>query len=121
MAGSVGSNASYVRKVLALLKRSGIVDGHRGISGYTLTVAPEQLTLLKIYQAVTEDAKIHLLDIHKNSSDQCVVGRHIRPVLAGMFVGMEEAFAHALAKKTLADCILGIREKMDVVAQPSPI
>ncbi|MDO5391301.1 MAG: Rrf2 family transcriptional regulator [Eubacteriales bacterium] len=32
MAGSVGTNASYIRKILALLKKAEIVDGHRGIS-----------------------------------------------------------------------------------------
>ena len=78
MAGSVGTNASYIRKVLALLKKAEIVDGHRGISGYRLTAAPEKLTLLQIYQAVMEEPKIHLLDIHQNPSDQCIVGRHIR-------------------------------------------
>ena len=57
MAISVGTNASYVRKILALLKKAGIVDGHRGISGCTLLIPPEQLTLLQIYQAVTEDQK----------------------------------------------------------------
>ena len=62
MALSVGTNASYVRKILALLKKAGIVDGHRGISGYTLMIAPEQLTLLQIYQAVMEEPKPHLLD-----------------------------------------------------------
>lgn len=55
MAGSVGTNASYIRKILALLKKAEIVDGHRGISGYSLTVASEQLTLLQIYQAVMEN------------------------------------------------------------------
>ncbi len=39
-----------------LLEKAEIVDGHRGIGGYSLTIAPEQLTLLQIYQAVTEDA-----------------------------------------------------------------
>ena len=65
MAESVGTNASYIRKILALLKKAEIVDGHRGISGYSLTVAPHQLTLLRIYQAVTDEQKIHLLDIHR--------------------------------------------------------
>lgn len=112
MAVSVGTNASYVRKILALLKKAGIVDGHRGISGCTLLIPPEQLTLLQIYQAVTEYQKIHLLDIHQNPSDQCVVGRHIRPVLSGMFASVEDAFARSLAEKTLADCIAEIRNKI---------
>lgn len=113
MAGSVGTNASYIRKILALLKKAEIVDGHRGISGYSLTVAPEQLTLLQIYQAVTEESKIHLLDIHQNPSDQCIVGRHIRPALTEMFTDIEDAFARSLAEKTLADCVADIRNRID--------
>ncbi|MDD6232255.1 MAG: Rrf2 family transcriptional regulator, partial [Frisingicoccus sp.] len=93
MAGSVGTNASYVRKILALLKKAEIIEGHRGVSGYNLTITPEQLTLLRIYQAVMEEPKIHLLDVHQNPNDQCVVGCHIRPALIGMFEDMEEVFA----------------------------
>lgn len=115
MAGSVGTNASYIRKILALLKKAEIVDGHRGISGYSLTVDPEQLTLLQIYQAVMEESDIHLLDIHQNPSDQCIVGRHIRPALTEMFTDIEDAFARSLAGKTLADCIADIRSRIDTM------
>lgn len=108
IAGSVGTNASYIRKILALLKKAKIVDGHRGISGYSLTIAPEQLTLLQIYQAVTEEPKLHLLDIHQNPNDRCIVGRHIKPVLTGIFANIEEGFARLLSRRTLADCISAI-------------
>lgn len=109
MAISVGTNASYIRKILSLLKKAEIVDGHRGISGYTMLIPPERLTLLQIYQAVMEESKPHLLDIHQNPGDRCVVGRHIRPVLTGMFADMENAFARELSGKTLANCIAAIR------------
>ena len=118
MAMSIGTNASYVRKILVLLKKAGIADGHRGISGYTLMIAPEQLTLLQIYQAVMEEPKPHLLDIHQNPSDRCVVGRHIRPVLTGMFSDMENAFAQKLSEKTLADCIAAIRAGITEPVRP---
>lgn len=117
MAASVGTNASYIRKILSLLKKAGIVDGHRGIGGYSLTTAPEQITLLQIYQAVMEEPKIHLLDIHQNPSDQCIVGQHIRPVLTGLFTDAEDAFTRALAGKTLADCIDAIRKEMEETAK----
>lgn len=120
MAGSVGTNASYIRKILALLKKAEIVDGHRGISGYSLIVAPKQLTLLQIYQAVMEESKLHLLDIHQNPSDQCIVGRYIRPALNEMFTDIEDAFASSLAGKTLADCIADIRNRIDTT-QPEII
>ena len=112
MAESVGTNASYIRKILALLKKSEIVDGHRGVSGYRLTVPSEQLTLLQVYQAVTEEPMLHFLDIHQNPNDLCIVGHHIKPVLTGMFADIEEGFARSLAGKTLADCIAGIRQRI---------
>ena len=112
MAGSVGANASYIRKILALLKKAGIVDGHRGISGYSLLIAPDQLTLLRIYRAVMEEEQTHILDIHQNPSDLCMVGRHIRPVLTELFAQVEDSFARSLASQTLADCMDAIRKRM---------
>ena len=113
IAMSVGTNASYVRKILALLKKAGIVHGHQGISGYSLLFAPKRLTLLQIYQAVMEQPKPHLLDVHQNPSDRCIVGHHIRTVLTGIFADVEDAFARSLSSKTLADCIAGIRKRME--------
>ena len=112
MGESVGTNASYIRKILALLKKAGIVDGHRGISGYSLLIAPDQLTLLRIYRAVMEEEQTHILDIHQNPSDLCMVGRHIRPVLTELFAQVEDSFARSLASQTLADCMDAIRKRM---------
>ena len=112
MAESVGTNASYIRKILSLLKKSGIVNGHRGKSDCFLAVSPDNLTLLQIYRAVTDEGKIHLLDIHQNANDKCIVGRHIKPVLTDMFANVEENFAISLKSKTLADCIAEIRNKL---------
>lgn len=41
------------------------------------------------------------------------VQAHIRPVLSELFADIEEAFVRALADKTLADCIAGIRQRME--------
>ena len=112
MAESVGTNASYIRKILVLLKKASILDSHRGIGGYSLSVAPEQLTLLQVYQAVKEESKLHLLDIHQNPNDRCIVGQHIKPMLTGMFGDIEESVSRALAAKTLADCIADIRKRV---------
>ena len=112
MAESVGTNASYIRKILALLRKADIVEGHRGVSSYGMNVSPEQLTLLQIYQAVTEETKVHILDIHRNPNDKCIVGHHIQPVLSGIFADLEDTFAKSLAGKTLADCIDDIKRRM---------
>ncbi len=112
MARSVGTNASYIRKVLGSLKRADIVSSHRGVAGFSLSVPPERLTLLRVYQAVTEESKGHLLDIHQNANDACVVGRHIEPVLTGMFEQAENAFTRALSEQTLAQCVAAIRGRL---------
>ena len=114
IADSVGTNPSYIRKIIGLLKRKDIVESHQGISGVRLKPAPEQLTLFQIYQAVHEAEFIRLFDIHQNPNNQCIVGRHIRPVLSDMFMDLESAFAHALTGKTLADCIKLIREEEEL-------
>lgn len=112
MALSVGTNASYIRKIIALLSGSGLISSHRGVGGYSFTKKAADITLLEIYQAVMDE--VSLFDIHQNPSDQCIVGRHIKPVLTGMFRSIGEAFEHAMAGKTLADCIQGIRKEADM-------
>lgn len=112
IAKSVGTNASYIRKIIALLKKKDIIESHRGVSGFALKSNSEDLTFLQIYQAVNERSRPCLFDLHQNPNDECIVGRHIKPILSGMFAEMEDAFAHALAEKTLADCISGIRKRL---------
>ena len=90
IAESVGTNASYVRKITGLLKKQGIIDSRQGISGFTLLVEPEELSLLDIYQAIAETEQVHVFDLHQNPNDECIVGRHIQPVLTDVFRGIEE-------------------------------
>lgn len=116
IAGSIGTNASYIRKIIGLLKKKGIIESHRGVSGFVLKPKPENLTLLQIYQAVNETEHPCLFDLHQNPNDKCIVGHHIKPLLNGMFAGLEDAFARALAEKTLADCIRGIRKRLEAEA-----
>lgn len=111
MSESVGTNASYVRKVLGLLKGAGLVDSRQGARGYRLLASPEQVSLADVYRAVEGEGG-GLLDIHQNANDRCVVGRNIKPVLQGMFAEANEAFRQALASRTLADCIAAIEARM---------
>ena len=113
IARSVGTNASYIRKIIGLLKKKDIIESHRGVSGFALKSKSEDLTLLQIYQAVNETERPCLFDLHQNPNDECIVGRHIKPVLADMFAEIEAAFSCMLAGKTLADCISGIRKRLE--------
>ena len=113
IAKSVGTNASYIRKIIGLLKKKDIVESRRGVGRFVLKPKPEDLTLLQIYQAVSETERPRLFDLHQNPNDKCIVGRDIKPVLSDMFAEMEDGFAAVLADKTLADCISGLRERLE--------
>ncbi|MBR1709461.1 MAG: Rrf2 family transcriptional regulator [Clostridia bacterium] len=113
IAESVGTNASYIRKITGLLRKQGIIESRQGISGFTLLVEPEKLSLLRIYQAIEETDQVHVFDLHQNPNDACVVGRHIRPVLKDMFREIEEKAERELKDKTLADCMQKMKEEID--------
>ena len=105
IAVSVGTNASYIRKVTGLLKKKGIIEGRQGASGYQLLIKPEELTLYEVYQAVSETEQVHVFDLHQNPNDQCIVGKHIRPVLTDVFRSIEEKAEQELRSTTLRDCM----------------
>ena len=113
IAESVGTNASYIRKITGLLKKKGIIDSRQGISGFTLLVEPEELSLLRVYQAIAETEQVHVFDLHQNPNDECIVGRHIQPVLTDVFRGIEERAELELKNTTLADCMQKMKTEID--------
>lgn len=113
IARSVGTNASYIRKVATRLSRAGIIESHRGVPGFSLIETPRDIALLDVYRAVEETDTVHVFDIHQNPSDVCIVGRNIHPVLNGMFREAEQTVERKLADTTLADCIAQMRAHID--------
>ncbi|MBR3315894.1 MAG: Rrf2 family transcriptional regulator [Atopobiaceae bacterium] len=113
IAQSVGTNASYIRKIAGLLKGRGIIEARQGSKGFTLLVPPEELSLYQIYEAVSESREVNVFDLHQNPSDQCIVGRHIKPVLSDVFRGIDEAAERKLKATTLADCMEGLKAEID--------
>ena len=113
IAESVGTNASYIRKVTGLLKKKGIIESKRGVSGFQIVVPPKKLLLFDVYEAVSESDQVHVFDLHQNPNDQCIVGKHIRPVLSDVFRSVEEKAEQELRKTTLADCIDRMRKQIE--------
>lgn len=113
IAVSVGTNPSYIRKIAGLLKNANIIDSRQGKSGFVLTVAPEELSLWRVYCAVEEKEQIHLFDIHRNPNDECIVGRHIRPTLAAMFGDIEATAQREMKEKTLRDCMNDMQTRIN--------
>ena len=70
-----------------------------------------------MYLAVCETDHVELFELHRNPSDECIVGRHIAPVLGDMFKDLEEEAARELRSRTLADCIAALRAHAKVLGE----
>ena len=102
IAGSVGTNASFVRRVLAMLSHAGLVSSSAGVAGAKLAQSARKITLLDVYRAVDMEDE-HRLAVHVEPSRRCVIGRHIQGALDAVIGPAEEAFEDQLERRTLAD------------------
>ncbi|MEY8462357.1 Rrf2 family transcriptional regulator [Streptococcus merionis] len=108
LATSVGTNASYIRKVIALLKKADLIQSHQGKIGYQLSRAPKEMTLLEIYYATQEVDHISLFQIHQNANSECPVGKHIEGAMAPIFSTVEQQLELELSQQTLDDVITNL-------------
>lgn len=108
LADSVGTNASYIRKVIALLKNAGLIASHQGRSGYQLSKSPKEISLLEIYFATQEVDHIRLFQIHQNTNQECPVGKYIESAMSPIFSSVEEQLEEELRQQTLDDVIINL-------------
>lgn len=103
MAGSVNTNPAFLRRILGALSRAGLVESQPGArGGWRLRRAPEDISLLAIYQAVDEG---HLLAMRLHTNPTCPIGSVIQSTLETYFGEAEAAFERTLACQTLAQVI----------------
>ena len=105
LAESVGTNASYIRKVIVLLKNAGLIQSQQGKTGYQLSKSPKDITLLNIYFATQEVSHISLFPVHQNSNPDCPVGKHIQAAVSPLFASAEAQLEKELAQQTLEEVI----------------
>lgn len=107
IAESVNTNASFIRRILRDLRRTGLITSQPGVGGGLLLARkPVEITLLDIYTAVEHHA-LFVLPLRLPNQD-CPVGGHIQPVLSAYFTQAETATKHALGMMTLADVVRDI-------------
>lgn len=104
LAGSVNTNAVVIRRILADLRRAGLVKTHRGaLGGAKLSRRPCEITLDEVYRAVTQSPAFGLHRQHPNQ--KCPVGRKIELVLGTVFSSAQQALESALARQRLSDVL----------------
>ena len=105
----MNTNPAFVRRILGLLSRAGLVASQPGVGGgWRLLRDPASITLLDVYRAVDEG---HLLSMHHSTPNQnCMIGRNIQRSLTIYFGEAEQAFEQALAQQTVAQVLQTARE-----------
>ncbi|MGF0048287.1 Rrf2 family transcriptional regulator [Streptococcus hyointestinalis] len=111
LAESVGTNASYIRKVLALLKNANLITSHQGKAGYDLSRPASDISLLDIYYATQEVQHVTLFQVHQNTNPECPVGQNIEGAVAPLFHSVEAQLESQLAHQSLADVIANLYEQ----------
>lgn len=104
IAASVNVNPVVIRRTLGQLKAAGLVTVEAGVGGASLARAPEDITLLDVFDAV-EAAPGELFSFHDDPNPACPVGSSIHLVLDGKLASAQNALRADLAKTTLADLL----------------
>jgi Rrf2 family protein len=104
IAGSVNTNPVFIRRILGRLHKAHLVNVHHGTSaGWTLARPPEQISLLEVYQAVSQEP---LFELHHTLPNQgCVVGKGIQPALKRFYSDAEAAMKQQFAQVSVADVL----------------
>ena len=103
LAQSVGTNASHIRKIIALLKDADIIESQQGKKGMMLKTKASELTLDKVYFAIYPQKE--LLHIHDTANKDCPVGANISQALPPIFEESERQLVLNLKSKTLRSLI----------------
>lgn len=99
LAGSVNVNPVVIRRTLGQLKSAGLVQVKAGEGGAFLAKAPQEITLLDVFQAVEEEQA--LFHFHDNPNPDCPVGRNVHAVLDQRLEDVQAAMKSQLAATTL--------------------
>lgn len=101
IADSVTTNPVVVRRICSELKKAGLLTSRVGVSGFSLTKDPKDITLLDIYKAVHLEKE--LFSIHDKPNPNCPVGKKIQGTLDFTFESVQTAMENELNNKTLQE------------------
>ncbi|MCR5258926.1 MAG: Rrf2 family transcriptional regulator [Desulfovibrio sp.] len=107
IATSLHANDSWVRLLMAKLKRAGLLQSVIGHPRPSLAREPSAISLLDVYRAVEGDKRLLYLDTHVNP--QCTVGVNIQKALGHAYADVQAAAEAKMQAITLADILEAYR------------
>jgi Rrf2 family protein len=107
IAGSVNTNPVVIRRLLANLRKAGVVRSQGGSAGgWELLRPAREISLLEIYQLVDPGSVFSMH--HRDPNPKCKVGRNIQGVLSGYFDRAQRAMEAELALLSIADILTDV-------------
>jgi Rrf2 family protein len=103
IASSVNVNPVVIRRILQQLKKAGIIEVKRGSGGADLAKAPEDITLLDVYNAVESIEDGHLFHFHENPNELCPVGRNIHKIMDDRLEEIQAVMEAKMRSMTVRD------------------
>lgn len=104
IAGSVNTNPVVIRRLLAVLRRAGLVKSQPGVrGGWELVAKPNSITLGGLYQIVRPGTVFAMHSQQPNVL--CPVGRNIQRGLGSHYRKAQAAMEAQLDRTTIADLI----------------
>ena len=116
MAEAYGTSPVVLRRVLAKLRRAGLVQTQRGVGGGSVLARDAgKVTLREVYEAITEDTKL----MPPYSKRGC---GPVAPLLAGyvneLFTEAEQALLARLEAVTVAEMDRDVRQRIFASRKP---
>ena len=105
IAESVDTNAVVIRRIMRKFVKHGLVAVRMGTGGgSSLIKSPEEISLADIYNSLEEDALFQVPEL--GNEHPCSMGRVVRPVLEGIFGGVEGEMKVRLEEISLKDVMV---------------
>lgn len=103
IAENVCTNPARIRKIMAKLKKAGLVEAKRSFEGgYAFAKEAEAVTLHDVFQAVDEQW-INIAWRSGNECAACPISRNMEPIIDHTFAQLEAAGKGVLQQTTIAD------------------
>ncbi len=108
IAGSVNTNAVFIRRLLGSLRTARLVTSQTGPGGgWTLLRAPEDISLRDVYRAMEERP---LFALHtKEPNPNCPVGGTIQEILGKQFDQTLQVMERQLQQTSIRDLVKEVR------------
>lgn len=106
IAYSVNTTPVTIRQITSQLSKAGLIETKVGSGRITFKRAPGKITLLDIFNAVTDG---QLIERNNNTNIKCQIGKQIPGILDHEFSKIEDQAKAAMQQTTLGDIIKQVK------------